>query len=226
MTSRRRPIRTAATLALAAAIGATLAAATTSQAATRKDCGGRDATTLAKSSSIRLVVRERGADDDLYGGDHRYSACHGKHGKTRMLMDLRSPNYPLVGLIGLRGRYAAMEISVSDAACGKDGSTDCPISRYVSAWDVRTGRQVSHAAPQGPLSALAVSPRGALAWVEPAVAPATGVRIRAVLGELGETTVGTSQAPVTGLTISRSLVRWQDAAGPHSAPVPPRSVLP
>lgn len=220
--------RYATSLLLSAFSGALLAAMTTSgaHAAIRSDCGGRAAQPLAESRSIALVVRERGVEDDLYGGDHRYSACYGKHGRTRMLLDLTSPNYPTVGRTAFWKQFVALEIAVDDATCGKYSSDPCPTARYVSAWDAKTGRQVSHAAPETRLEALAVSPRGALAWTEPALPPATGTRVRAVFGELGETTLATSQTPVTKLAIGRTEVRWTDADGAHWAPVPARSILP
>lgn len=207
--------------AAGAAIGATPASA-----AIRKDCGGKATDLVARSSSIALVVRARGEDEDLYGGDHRYSACYGKHGKTRMLMDLRSPNYPRVGQVAFWKQHVAMELAVDDATCGKYIPDECPTLRSVSAWNAKTGRLVSQGHAEGELSALAVSPQGALAWVEPALAPATGFRVRAVLGEGGETTVGTSATAVSDLAIGRTQVRWVDAAGEQTAAVPPKSILP
>ncbi len=207
--------------------GGLLATATTAgaEAAIRKDCGGRAAGLVAKSGSAVIVVRATD-EDDLYGGDHRFSACYGKHGRTRPLLDFGSPNYPTVGLTAFHKQYAAMEVAVDDATCGKYSQDPCPTSRYVSAWNAKTGRLESQAGPEGPLGALAVSPRGALAWTEPAVAPEVGTRVRAVLGELGSTTLATTTSAVTGLKITRTEVRWNDAEGAHAAAVPARSVLP
>lgn len=195
-------------------------------AAIRKDCGGRSADLVSRSSVIALVVRARGEEDDLYGGDHRYSACYGKHGRTRLLMDLRSPNYPRVGQVAFWKQHVALELTVDDATCGKYTPDECPTLRSVSAWNAKTGRLTSQGHAEGALTALAVSPEGALAWVEPALAPATGLRVRAVLGEGGTTTLATTTGAVSGLAIGRRTVRWTDDAGPQTAPVPERSVLP
>lgn len=185
----------------------------------RYSCGGRQAYSLASSDVIHVVGRESNSGD-IYGGDRRYLACYGKHGRTSTLLKYTSPDSPDLGQIAFFRRFVAIESAVIDGTCGKYSPDPCPTIRSVASWDAKTGRRITRSVPFGPLTGLAVSPTGAIAWLEPAAAPATGQALVYAAKAQSRTVIATGEILPDFLAIGRKEVRWTDASGWKSAPLP------
>ena len=219
------PCRTILRLALVSAcVGAVVGPLSSSPAAAAVNarCGGKHAVNVAWSNSIAVAVLEQYAEEDLYGGDHRYSACYGKHGKARTLVKFSSPEYPEVGETAFWKHYVAVEFTSGDASCGKyNPGDDCPTWRSVGAWNAKTGKRASAAVPLGKLGGLAVSAIGGIGWIEPAVAPATGQVLKYVRGHGAPVVIATGDIAGGGLSVGRTEIRYDDSTGMrHVAEIP------
>jgi hypothetical protein len=172
--------------------------------------------TLAASAQVRvLAFDEDPADSFPLRDGYRAYACDLKTRRVRPVgtfeKSLTSANGAY--LPTANGRFVAFDL----VQCGRDGCQ----GGGIRVLDVRTGRRrAGGQTPDGasPVTDLALSAAGSVAWVRPV---GDGVLEVRALGRHGERLLDAGPDVEPGsLALSRASVYWTRGGAPHSAPLP------
>ena len=185
-----------------AALALMLCAAAPADAATRKakpSCAKKGSKTVVRSRDARVYtargVRAEGSTGTGLVG------CLAANGKKTVLAlkDTGESDVPgAFANVRLSGRYVAFSTRTTDTSCKASCPPEFNPDTYsVRAYDLRRGRRV-RLVNTGPVSAVAVTQRGGVAWVQ-------GSELRAVDGG-GQRVLDTGA--ISALSAEISIVSW------------------